>query len=266
MDRVTVTPTYQMKIIPDRFLDIYKQQNRIDLEDALKKVGKIDLTANSFTFYTSIAVISSSRIEGEQMEIDSYVKHKIQNVEYLPKLTEKPNDLFLAYLFAKDNILTQENFLQSHAIIARHLLPAKWQGLYRQNEMLVMEHNTGKIQFEAASFTIVQQEMNNLWSDIQGLLDENLSAEEIFYYAAFIHLIFVGIHPFNDGNGRAARLLEKWFLAQKLGDIAWYIQSEKYYYQHVDQYYKNLNKLGIFYDQLNYEKADSFLLMLPNAL
>ncbi|MBL0098191.1 MAG: Fic family protein [Bacteroidetes bacterium] len=32
-----------------------------------------------------------------------------------------------------------------------------------------------------------------------------------------IHLVFVKIHPLNDGNGRSARLIEKWFLAQKLG-------------------------------------------------
>ncbi len=34
---------------------------------------EIELTPQSFTFYTSVAVISSSRIEGEQLEIDSYV-------------------------------------------------------------------------------------------------------------------------------------------------------------------------------------------------
>ena len=37
--------------------------------------------------------MTSSRIEGEQLEVDSYVKHKMLNVEYLPELTEKPNDL-----------------------------------------------------------------------------------------------------------------------------------------------------------------------------
>ena len=255
-----------MKLISNKYYKDYKSHVQVDCEKELKKVGEIELTPKSFTFYTSVAVISSSKIEGEQMELDSYVKHKIQDIEYLPELVQKPNDLYKAYLFANDNKLSKDTFLQSHVLLSTHLLPEKWRGVYRQNEMLVMEHKTGRIQFEAASFSIVKNEMDNLWADIDFLLNEKTSIEEIFYYASFIHLAFVNIHPFNDGNGRAARLLEKWFLAQKLGEVAWYIQSEKYYYHHVDSYYKNLNTLGMFYEKLDYAKADSFLQMLPNAI
>jgi Fic family protein len=184
----------------------------------------------------------------------------------LPELVEKPNDLFQAYLFAKENKLTNKNFLQSHVLLSKHLLPEKWRGMYRKNEMLVMEHKTGRIQFEAAPFSIVPAEMEKLWADIAALLKRKLSTEEIFYYASFIHIAFVNIHPFNDGNGRAGRLLEKWFLSQMLGETAWYIQSEKYYYQHVNDYYKNLNRLGMFYEKLDYAKADNFLQMLPYAI
>lgn len=255
-----------MEIISYNYLKDYKQQIQIDFNSALKEVQAIEFNPQSFTFYTSVAVISSSKIEGEHMEVDSYVKHKMQNIEYLPELVEKPNDLFQAYLFAKKNKLSKENFLESYQLLSTHLLPEKWRGVYRQNEMLVMEHKTGKIQYEAASYNIVKAEMEKLWEDIDMLLEQKLSAEETFYFASYIHLVFVNIHPFNDGNGRAARLLEKWFLAEKLGEMAWYIQSEKYYYRHVDQYYKNLNRLGMFYDQLDYTNADRFLQMLPNAI
>lgn len=81
------------------------------------------------------------------MEVDSYVKHKMLDVEYLPELTEKPNDLYNAYLFAKENKLNQNNLIQAHKLIAAHLLPENQRGAIRKTEMLVMEHKTGRIQY-----------------------------------------------------------------------------------------------------------------------
>jgi Fic family protein len=51
--------------------------------------------------------------------------------------------------------------------------------------------------------------MEKLWDDISMLIQSQLSNEEILYYASFIHIVFVNIHPFNDGNGKEGRLLEK---------------------------------------------------------
>ena len=92
-----------MKILYDKYLEEYKKQLSINIASSLNEIDNIELTSQTFTFYTSVAVISSSKIEGEQMEIDSYVKHKMQDIEYLPELIEKPNDLYNAYLFAKEN-------------------------------------------------------------------------------------------------------------------------------------------------------------------
>ena len=131
--------------------------------------------------------------------------------------------------------------------------------------MLIMQQQTNRIQYEAAPAFKVKKEYENLWNEISSLIDETLSIEEGFYYAALIHLVFVKIHPFNDGNGRTARLLEKWFLSAKLGEKAWYIGSEYYYYKNLQAYYNNLAKLGLFYDDSDYVKSLPFLLMLPNS-
>ena len=100
------------KLLKHNYFKIWKSMLDVSVQQEFTEIEKQQLEPHSFTFYTSVSVMSSSKIEGEQLELDSYVKHKMLNIEYLPELTEKPNDLYNASLFAKDNRLTQDNFLK----------------------------------------------------------------------------------------------------------------------------------------------------------
>lgn len=255
-----------MNYLVDTYFDAYIAMVNVNLDEAFDLLRKKDWTPDSFRFYTAVSVISSSRIEGETLEIDSYLKHKIQAIEYLPNLTEKPNDLFEAYEFARDNQLTQNTFLEAHKIATKHLLVDTQRGKIRSGNMLILDQKTQRIKYEAPSGRIVQQEFDSFWKELDVLIRTNLSTEQVFYYASLIHLVFVKIHPFNDGNGRTARLLEKWFLATKLGEKAWYIGSEFYYYSNLQDYYNNLAAVGLFYDELDYKKSIPFLEMLAKSL
>ncbi|MDB4901644.1 MAG: Fic/DOC family protein [Mucilaginibacter sp.] len=255
----------KLKLVPIELLEQYCLSVNKDLQSAFDKLKDAEVSTGTFSFYTSVSVIASSRIEGEQMELDSYLKHKMLNIDYQPDLVQKPDDLYKAYLFAQQTELSVELFLDAHKLFTAHLLPRRKQGVFRTGNMVVMEHKTGRIQFEAAHANHVKNLFESLWEDIAQLKKQQLSCQEVFYFASFIHLVFANIHPFEDGNGRAGRLLEKWFIAEKLGSKAWYLQSELNYYNNVNDYYKNLNKLGLFYEQLDYTKALPFLLMLPNS-
>jgi len=256
-----------LHIIPVTLLEEYKKAVAdLHLIDKFEKLTDAEISTDTFSFYTSVSAIASSRIEGEQMEVDSYVKHKMLNIAYQPDLVQKPNDLYKSYLFAQENKLSEINFLKAHTLLALHLLPKSKQGVFRTSNMVVMEHKTGRVKYEAAAFNKVEDLFTLLWKDIEQLKAQQLTYDEVFYFASFIHIVFVNIHPFEDGNGRAGRLLEKWFVAEKLGNKAWYMQSELSYYTNVNDYYKNLNRLGIFYNQLDYNQAMPFLLMLPKSL
>lgn len=238
----------------------------VKLEAEFEKIKTREWIAENFKFATAVSVMSSSKIEGETLEVDSYVKHKMLDIEYLPNLTEKPNDLYTAYEFAKDHNLSKDHFHNCHTIATLHLLPEQQRGQIRKGNMLIMEQQSQRVEYEAASAGIVQHEYEQFWKELEKLLNTNMDIEEVFYYASLIHLVFVKIHPFNDGNGRTARLLEKWFLSSKLGEKAWYIPSELYYYNNLKTYYHNLARVGLFYEELKYERGIPFLLMLPQSL
>ena len=118
-----------------------------------------------------------------------------------------------------------------------------------------------KIEYIAASPDIVNKELDKLFDDTKILIKADLNPFEIFYYASLLHLVFVKIHPFQDGNGRTARLIEKWFLIEKIGQKATSVQLEKNYYKRLKDYYLNIRKLGLEYDDLDYSKSLDFLLM-----
>ncbi len=183
----------------------------------------------------------------------------------MPDYTKKIGDLYSAYFFAQSNKPDARNIAQAHKLLSKHLVAKSYQGKYRTQNIYATTPD-GRIEYEAALPYEVKQEMSKLYADIAFLLQKRMSIEESFFYAALLHLVFVKIHPCNDGNGRTARLLEKWFLAQKLGEKAWFLQSEKMYYTQHATYYKIIRLLGLEYPELDYTQALPFLLMLPSAL
>jgi len=254
----------KLQLIKTELLQDYLQQvgSLSEKFDALKDA---EISTDTFSFYTSVASVFSSKIEGENIELDSYIKHKGMGIQFHPDYTKKIDDLYDAYIFAKSNKLTVENIALAHKLLSKNIVAKSYQGKVRTQNMYVASDD-GRIEYVAATPYEVVSEMDKFYEDLSYLLNQKLSIEEVFYYASFIHLVFVKIHPWNDGNGRSARLLEKWFIAQHLGEKAWFLQSEKNYYLQHQTYYNNLRRLGVEYQNLKYNLALPFLLMLPMSL
>jgi Fic family protein len=257
----------ELQIIPTDLLEVYKlYYSDESLLSMFNQLDDAELSTSEFSFNMAVASVYSSKIEGEVIELDSYIKHKRFHIKFQADYTRKIDDLYLAYQFASQNKPGQTTFAEMHTLLAKHIVSTNWLGQYRNQNMFVTTTKDGRIEYVAASPIQVPSEMDKLHNDLEILLDTELSITETFFFASMLHLVFVKIHPWNDGNGRSARLLEKWFLAQKLGYKAWYIQSEKYYYTQHDIYYNNIRELGLEYPDLDYSKALAFLLMLPAAV
>jgi len=250
----------KFNLLTNNFLDDFIKSLEFSPLEKLSKIEKPALPVDYFQFYKSVSSVYSSKIEGEDIDFDSYFKHKFLKVQFKADYTKKADDLYSAYDFIDGKIISFENICEAHKLITANILTKTMQGRVRYNQMFVIDSDD-KIEYVAARPEIVKAETAKLFEDIEILLNTTLNEYEIFYYASLIHLVFLKIHPFQDGNGRTARLLEKWFLIIKIGKEAVAIALEKNYYTKLDLYYKNIRKIGLDYEHLDYSKSLDFLLM-----
>ncbi len=255
----------EFKILDIALIEQYKEAVGQSPQFLLDELEKVHTPVDYFKFYNAVSAVYSSKIEGENIDFDSFFKHKFLNVPYQPDYTKKADDLFVAYEFIYTNKLNFQNLCKAHSLLSSNLLPKSQQGLIRNNPMFVI-NSDDRIEYVAADAEIVEAELKKLFDDIETLQNEKLDEFESFYFAALIHLVFVKIHPFQDGNGRTARLIEKWFLIESMGEKATAVQLEKNYYKNLEAYYSNLRVAGMEYNQLDYSKALNFLLMTVTGL
>lgn len=252
-----------MRITEKKYFDTY---NKSIGEEIPKLIKDFDFSENAgeFEYLTKSSAVYSSNIEGNSVDLNSYMNYEMNREKFKAgKEIEEIEDLIKAYEFAQSNKLNEKNLLNCHKIFSNTLLIRSKRGKYRIEPVGVFG-KTG-LAYMAVEPEFVEKEMKLFFQDLSELLLSDLNEIEVFYFASLIHLRFAHIHPFRDGNGRAARLIEKWFIAEKLGKDFWRIPSEEYYKKNQAKYYETIN-LGVNYYELNYDKCVGFLEMLPNCL
>ncbi len=217
-----------------------------------------------FDYLTKSSAVYSSNIEGNNIDLNSYMNYELNKDKFkVGKEIEEIEDLIEAYKFAQKNKLNEKNLLNCHKIFSETLLIKSKRGKYRIEQVGVF--GKSGLAYMAIEPEYVEKEMKLFFKNMEELISSKLSESEVFYFASLIHLKFAHIHPFRDGNGRAARLIEKWFISEKLGHDFWKIPSEEYYKVNQAKYYETIN-LGVNYYELNYDKCFEFLKMLPHCL
>lgn len=252
-------------ISTDFFQEYSDEANASQLDFFKNYVEAKQFQTEDFEYYIISSSLYSSKIEGNSLDANSFFRNRDKKTSPKKKEVQEIESLVDAYRFASKNALNRKNFLKSHALLSKTLLPAKERGVLRNEQVGVRDSKTMKPVYLAVEPDFLETEFNKLFDDIDELLSANLDFKEVCYFASMIHLWIALIHPFTDGNGRSARLLEKWFLASKLGMTAWTVDSEKYYWDNRPAYYQNI-VLGFNYYALHWNRCLPFLLMLPDAI
>jgi Fic family protein len=215
-----------------------------------------DNTDINFDYLVQVSSLFSSKIEGNSLDINSYFNQINVSIKSKSKEFAEVFDLASSYQFAQKNYINESNFLKVHKVATSSFLEKFQAGKYRNGQVGVFGA-TGII-YMAIEPDFIQKEMKSLFTEIKYFLNQNVSTSEAFFLAGLLHIKIAQIHPFVDGNGRMARLLEKWFLSNFLGEKIWSLQPEKYIFENREKYYSNIN-FGLDYYNLDYSKTLSFL-------
>ena len=227
---------------------IHQKKEQLDklrpLSDAqvknLKNVYDIQLTYNSNAIEGSTLTYSETKLilnEGITIGGKSMNEHleAINHQEAISFIEE------LANIDTKEITLT--DIKNIHHLVLKGI-DNKNAGAYRTQNVGVVKSDG-----EIHSFTgplKIEEEMKEF---IEWLHSQTI--EEPILLAALVHLKFVSIHPFIDGNGRTARLLMNLVLLQngypqaiiKVSNRAEYIQAVETYQQSHDNNYSDFYKV-----------------------
>ncbi len=105
-------------------------------------------------------------------------------------------------------------------------------GAYRKGPIYVVD-SLGQVVYEGPPASDVMSMMNSFIQWMNGTKEIHPLIE-----AAFVHLYFVHVHPFDDGNGRSARALSNLLLMKRDYQFINFLSPSDYFDHHRGEYYR----------------------------
>ena len=194
---------------------------------------------------------SSTRIEGAKLS-DMQVETLLSNLtstsfntrdeQEVAGYAEAMDTVFQAY---EDLRITENHIRQIHQTLLRHSDKDKrHRGDYKKlpNHVVAIDAHGKEIGvvFETATPFDTPREMEELVRWVNKAIDEN-SLHPLLIIAVFV-VVFLAIHPFQDGNGRLSRILTTLMLLRARYSYVPYASLESVVEDNKDLYYKALRR------------------------
>jgi Fic family protein len=186
---------------------------------------------------------SSTAIEGNRLSLEQ-VSELAHGREVMA--TRKDKQEVLNYLKVLEDIdklidgkeITEKNLLKIHKLVTQETLEKTSDcGVYRNRYVVVANRLTGEVFFRPPSNEDVPGLVKEL---IEWLNSSEANALDPVIEAGIAHYEFVRIHPFIDGNGRAARVLATLILYLRGFDAKQFFCLDDYYGSDRQAYYNVL--------------------------
>lgn len=140
----------------------------------------------------------------------------------------------------KDAKINEEIIKKIHSITVDKILDSSQQGIYRKTQVVVKNSHTGEVSFRPPMAVAVPFQIKELLDFIES--SQELDVHPVLE-SGIVHFEFVRIHPFLDGNGRAARAFATLILYLKGYDIRKFFSLEEYFDKDASEYYDALQSV-----------------------
>lgn len=243
-----------------------KEPNIILGQDLIKLIAEIDefkgrwqalqnLSPDHLNELRKVATIesiaSSTRIEGSKLtdiEVETLLSNlqstsfKNRDEQEVAGYAEAMDIIFQAY---EDMRITENHIRQLHQVLLKHSIKdERHRGSYKKlNNHVVAKNADGTeigVVFETSTPFDTPREMEELVHWVNKAISEE-TLHPVLIVAVFT-VVFLAIHPFQDGNGRISRILTTLMLLRSGYAYVPYASLERVVEENKDLYYKALRR------------------------
>jgi len=171
-------------------------------------------------------VLEGKKVEARDRDIQEVLNYR-EVLKYLDRVREEP--------------ITEKILLEIHKLTTKKILIKEQSGKYRMVNVKVTNLETG----ETSYLPPAPPQLSDLVKEFFFWFN-HLQANEVHpvLTAGITHYILVAIHPFTDGNGRAARSLATLVLFKEGYDIKKFFSIEEYFDRDANRYYNVLQRVS----------------------
>lgn len=208
-----------------------------EMQSALEKIKKLYCQLPDFNIHKDTLILDayySATIEGARTTVERVKKNLSQPATRDEKMVI---NTFRATGYALDNTVTEENIRKLWELVV--------DGVCENIGQIGMKYRSGMVYVASASEVIhtpaKPEQIEELMKGLFAFMAED-EGMDIMLKSILIHFYFVYVHPFCDGNGRTARLLQVYYLYHhgypKMKDI----MISHYISKRLGAYYGNLKR------------------------
>lgn len=185
------------------------------------------IEGNELNFTEAEKVLKGSPVVGRDRDVQEVINYR-NVLRYLDYVGEGE---------VSEGKITEKVIKKIHALTIEKLLDEAKCGVYRKNQVVVKNAQTGQITFRPPPAVEVPYQVEGFVSWLNSPEVKNIHP---VLKAGVSHYELVRIHPFVDGNGRTARAVATLVLFLENYDIKKFFSLEEFYDKDASHYYQAL--------------------------